>query len=365
MATLKQRLHRKNGTSYDIIHLETDASVVYLSSTDNTTVEDKITNIDEEMISVKTSVSEGKTLIASAITDKGVSTASDASFSTMADNISKIPSGISGVPIAGTDFTYSGEYQIFNDSDDEGTKWRIKFLTSGNFVPLSNMEIDAFYVGGGGGGAGGTGGSAAGTGGNSSAFGNIINGGNGGIGYDTSSGGAGGSGGGGAGINTNGDLDNGWNGGSDGSDGKGWSHSYAPKGQAGKGQGTTTREFGEPTGDLYAGGGGGGLYSKDGDYSLNYGGAGGGGHGGYGSISNLKPTEGVINTGGGGGGNFAGGGGGGGYTMTQKSIILEANTEYNIIIGDGGVGSVPSYNSGSNSGYKGGSGVIVIRNSRS
>ena len=258
MATLKQRLHRKNGTSYDIIHLETDASVVYLSSTDNTTVADKITNIDEEMISVKTSVSEGKTLIASAITDKGVSTASDASFSTMADNISKIPSGISGVPIAGTDFTYSGEYQIFNDSDDEGTKWRIKFLTSGNFVPLSNMEIDAFYVGG-----------------------------------------------------------------------------------------------------------GGGLYSKDGDYSLNYGGAGGGGHGGYGSISNLKPTEGVINTGGGGGGNFAGGGGGGGYTMTQKSIILEANTEYNIIIGDGGVGSVPSYNSGSNSGYKGGSGVIVIRNSRS
>ena len=68
---------------------------------------------------------------------------------------------------------------------------------------------------------------------------------------------------------------------------------------------------------------------------------------------------------GGGAGSSTGHGGGGGYTMTQKSIILEANTEYNIIIGDGGVGSVPSYNSGSNSGYKGGSGVIVIRNSRS
>ena len=38
------------------------------------------------------SVSEGKSAIASAITDKGVSTASDATFQTMANNIAKIKS---------------------------------------------------------------------------------------------------------------------------------------------------------------------------------------------------------------------------------------------------------------------------------
>lgn len=312
MATLKQRLHRKNGANYDIIHLETDASVVCLSSTDNTTVADKITSIDEEMTLVKTSVSEGKTLIASAITDKGVSTASDASFSTMADNISKIPSGISGIPIAGTDFTYSGEYQVFNDSDDEGDKWRIKFLTSGNFVPLSNMEIDAFYVGGGGGfwyGAGGGGGytktekniiltanteypiviGAGGVsvvanysmtgnnGGDTSGFNSKANGGKFGTNVSASyCGGDGGSGGGGWVQN------HGYNGGSDGSNASGQSD------LAGKGQGTTTREFGEETGDLYAGGGGGRGSSTNGN-----GGSGGGGNGG---------ENGTPNTGGGSGG---------------------------------------------------------------
>ena len=40
-----------------------------------------------EITNLKSSVSEGKSLIASAITDKGVSTASDATFQTMANNI--------------------------------------------------------------------------------------------------------------------------------------------------------------------------------------------------------------------------------------------------------------------------------------
>ena len=40
--------------------------------------------------SLKTSVSNGKSLIASAITDKGISTASDATFQTMASNIRAI-----------------------------------------------------------------------------------------------------------------------------------------------------------------------------------------------------------------------------------------------------------------------------------
>ena len=43
--------------------------------------------------SLKTSVSNGKSSIASAITDKGVSTSATADFSTMASNIRSIPEG--------------------------------------------------------------------------------------------------------------------------------------------------------------------------------------------------------------------------------------------------------------------------------
>ena len=42
---------------------------------------------------LKTSVSEGKSLIAAAVTDKGVQTAADATFQTMATNIGSIPTG--------------------------------------------------------------------------------------------------------------------------------------------------------------------------------------------------------------------------------------------------------------------------------
>ena len=67
----------------------------------------QITNLDDEINSLKSSVSNGKSLIASAITDKGVSTASNATFQTMADNIGKIEIGhkyITGTVIP--EFTY-------------------------------------------------------------------------------------------------------------------------------------------------------------------------------------------------------------------------------------------------------------------
>ena len=41
----------------------------------------------EELDELKKSVSNGKTLVASAITEQGVATSSDDSFQTMADNI--------------------------------------------------------------------------------------------------------------------------------------------------------------------------------------------------------------------------------------------------------------------------------------
>lgn len=206
------------------------------------------------------------------------------------------------MPVYGKDFTYSGEYLLIDDNDNN---WRIKFLTSGNFTPLTDMVIDVFLVGGGGGGLiyysrsgsysylgggggytktvksivlainteyqiiigdGGTGGSInvndavanrkyATAGGSSSGFNNsvaggenannsAINCGNGGSGGGTTSGGI------------------------DGSDGVVSSGEYA---SAGKGQGNTTREFGESTGDLYSSGGDSGSYPNNKDKDPNTG----------------------------------------------------------------------------------------------
>lgn len=50
----------------------------------------------DEFNSLKTSVSEGKALIAAAVTGKGVSTAADATFQTMATNIDSIVTGSTG-----------------------------------------------------------------------------------------------------------------------------------------------------------------------------------------------------------------------------------------------------------------------------
>ena len=96
-------------------------------------------------------------------------------------------------------------------------------------------------------------------------------------------------------------------GGSDGSDGGAANpQPNATNYPIGSGQGTTTREFGEATGKLYAGGGGAGNILG----TPTSGGAGGAGNGG----SNMTATP---NTGGGGGGanespaNIGGGGGSG------------------------------------------------------
>lgn len=184
-------------------------------------------------------------------------------------------------------FTYTGTYEFI---DDGGGNWRIKFLSSGVFTPLKDMTIDVFLVGAGGGGSGrgdgstdwpilsgasggggytttvklvtltknveytitiGEGGApyysstntrGAGTaGGNTSAFGTTVEGGKAG---NTSTGGGGGNGGSGGSYG-------GAEPGSDGADGGSTSTSLI----GGKGQGTTTREFRESSGDLYSGGG--------------------------------------------------------------------------------------------------------------
>ena len=209
-------------------------------------------------------------------------------------------------------FTYTGTYSLINDGD--GNR-RVKFLTSGTLTLAKDVAIDVFIVGSGGGttantnyssGAGGgytrtvssvyllagvgypivvgAGGAVDSNGNSSSAFSYTANGGYAGkSGTGIQYGGDGGSGGAGS-PNT------GIAGGSDGSDAAGTF--------PGIGQRTTTREFAEPAGDLYAGGGG--SYAS-------YGGDGGGGDGR--GVASSKHT-GVANTGGGAGaGAYTGGSG--------------------------------------------------------
>jgi hypothetical protein len=119
------------------------------------------------------------------------------------------------------------------------------------------------------------------------------------------------------------------NGGSNGSDGGGSEIVLVSNGSSryvgmmyeftlpSKGQGTTTRYFGESNGTLYAGGGGGsGGDDSIGNICINayigYGGAGGGGNGAYCEVSSSNgveytihaATSGSANTGGGGGGTY-------------------------------------------------------------
>lgn len=64
-----------------------------LTTENKTDLISAINEINTEVESLKTSVSEGKALIASAVTDKGVQTAGDATFATIAANIQSISSG--------------------------------------------------------------------------------------------------------------------------------------------------------------------------------------------------------------------------------------------------------------------------------
>ncbi len=222
---------------------------------------------------------------------------------------------------AAVNFTYTGEYNV----RDDGV---VELLTSGTIVFLEPTVIDVFMVGGGG--AGGTPtstGTNAGYGGGGGGYtrtlrrisvnantsipvtvgagGTTAEGGasafneytvKGGFNNNGTAGASGGSGGGG-GTTANSD---GGVGGSDGGNGEAGGNNT---GMAGKGQGFTTREFGESAGKLYAGAGGGGRYLYGDSPVVSMGGAGGGGTGGWASPTGVQnAAAGVANTGGGGGG---------------------------------------------------------------
>ena len=250
-------------------------------------------------------------------------------------------------------FTYTGDCEIV---DDGNNSWRIRLLTSGDLTFSRNVFIDAFLVGGGGGGGTGCYYYACGSGGgggytltkkqinleantaypivigaggksytdgeSSKAFGFTAAGGLHGQSSGAEKAGDGGSAGGKAaqyspqpGASDGGD--------DPGGSAKGQRSKAGPNGETG-----TTREFGEETGALYAGGGGASGYYHSTSGAVVPGGAGGAGGGGTGgkvgetTDDSGRGSNGTNNTGGGGGGawpaNWGGTGGSGIVIIRNK-----------------------------------------------
>lgn len=252
-------------------------------------------------------------------------------------------------------FDYTGEYALL----EEEAGWKIRFLSSGTLTMAKNTMVDIFAVGGGGngfvtsgsqgaGGGGGGGytntvrtvelprgdyivtiGAATGTSSLVRSDGDVLCSAAGGKSGTNTGGGGGGSGGAVGAFNYNNASAPGSNGANGGDIQQGM---MTRKG--GTGQGTTTREFGEETGALYAGGGGGG--SRTGAY--------------------LTSSQGLNSLGAeGGGGDGACGGGSSMYAPKPSAATPgEPNTG-----GGGGGGSTTTYN-----GAAGGTGIVIIRNAR-
>lgn len=62
---------------------------------ENKVISSKLEELDTQLIDIKKSVSDGKSKVASAITEKGVSTEATDTFDIMAENIGQIESGTS------------------------------------------------------------------------------------------------------------------------------------------------------------------------------------------------------------------------------------------------------------------------------
>ena len=111
MATLKYK--DKDGIIKKI-EIPGGGSAIKVDSELSTTSENPVQNkvITAKLNEVFQSVSDGKNKIAAAITDKGITTAADATFQTMATNIRKISSG-SGQSIPNVLYTRSCSSNIF------------------------------------------------------------------------------------------------------------------------------------------------------------------------------------------------------------------------------------------------------------
>ena len=95
--------------------------------------------LNDSITSLKKSVSDGKSAIASAITAKGVSTASDASFNTMANNIRNLKILTSSDrTFSNYPFEFFNHYKIYAVTSSTKTCW---FVNSSTSSDLNNGEM--------------------------------------------------------------------------------------------------------------------------------------------------------------------------------------------------------------------------------
>lgn len=141
LSTLK--IHKLTQAQYDR-ELEAgniDANALYLTPEEEIDLSPYATKTEVEQL--KTSVSEGKALVAAAVTDKGVITAADATFATIADNIRNISSGYKVIDINDDDITVT--------QGDDHTE--ITIPNSANLSSITALEFggslsktsDSFY----------------------------------------------------------------------------------------------------------------------------------------------------------------------------------------------------------------------------
>ena len=133
-------------------------------SYDNTDTGMTATNVQTAIDEVFQSVSDGKVLIADAITDKGVETSATDTFATMASNIESIPSGgggggidvtggtlkynSGGSYVSGTTFTATFDGVAFDRSTYPGTNQTHATTVKEDGVTISSYHANADYAGG-------------------------------------------------------------------------------------------------------------------------------------------------------------------------------------------------------------------------
>lgn len=123
---------------WDRVSFWTKASDVELD--DGTTVQNKITSLTSEMTSLGESVADGKASVASAITAKGVTTASDASFATMASNIGSISAGSGAMTITQKNsYSYSGGNYANSDIIIKNEGWKTLYATPDSYVQYASV----------------------------------------------------------------------------------------------------------------------------------------------------------------------------------------------------------------------------------
>ena len=82
---------------------------------ENKVISSKLEELDNKLIDIKKSVSDGKSKVASAITDKGINTEATDTFDTIADHVRQIPTGTEyriGLTELTTSLCQSDEYVL-------------------------------------------------------------------------------------------------------------------------------------------------------------------------------------------------------------------------------------------------------------